>query len=206
MTTHPKPVMIAPSTSAAAHSFDLLMQTRGATISDMYEARTVIEPACARLLALHRSEADLAGLRAGIEKLRRHLDDDVVDPLRWSVLTYRFHQHVFDGTGSESLALLGAVMEEIAVRHIASSINRSRDRQATLRRCQLLIRSYTRLVDLVQASDADGAEAHWRAHMEAGARTLVDGFPLQAVIDLFRESIPSGPAQPDEVPGLSSPG
>ncbi len=30
MTTHPRPVMIAPSTSAASHSFGLLMQTRGA--------------------------------------------------------------------------------------------------------------------------------------------------------------------------------
>jgi GntR family transcriptional repressor for pyruvate dehydrogenase complex len=202
MTTHPKPVLIAPSTSAASRSFGLLMQTRGATIRDMYEARTVIEPACARLLALHRSEADLAGLRAGIEKLRWHVHDDDVDPMRWSVLTYRFHQLVFEGTGSEALTLLGAMLEEIAVRHVASSINRSRDRKATLRRCRLLIRSYTRLVDLVQASDADGAEEHWRAHMEAGARTLVDGFPLKAVIDLLSEPIPSGPAQPDEVPGL----
>jgi GntR family transcriptional regulator, transcriptional repressor for pyruvate dehydrogenase complex len=179
MTTHPKPVLIAPRTSAASCSFDLLMQTRGTTIRDMYKARTVIEPACARLLALHRSEADLAALRAEIEKLRRHLEDDVVDPVGWSVLTYRFHQLVFAGTGSESLALLGAILEEIAVRHVASSINRSRDREATLRRCRLQIRSYTRLVDLAQASDADAAEEHWRAHMEAGARTLVDGFPLK---------------------------
>jgi GntR family transcriptional repressor for pyruvate dehydrogenase complex len=202
MTTHPKPVLIAPRTSAASCSFDLLMQTRGTTIRDMYEARTVIEPACARLLALHRSEADLAALRAEIEKLRRHLEDDVVDPLRWSVLTYRFHQLVFAGTGSESLALLGAILEEIAVRHVASSINRSRDREATLRRCRLQIRSCTRLVDLAQASDADGAEEHWCAHMEAGARTLVDGFPLKAVIDLLSEPIRSGPAQPGKVPGL----
>jgi len=122
--------------------------------------------------------------------------------MRWSVLTYRFHQLVFEGTGSEALTLLGAMLEEIAVRHVASSINRSRDRKATLRRCRLLIRSYTRLVDLAQASDADGAEEHWRAHMEAGARTLVDGFPLKAVIDLLSEPIPSGPAQPDEAPGL----
>ena len=41
MTAYPRPVMIAPSTSAGSHSFGLLMQKRGATIRDMYEARTI---------------------------------------------------------------------------------------------------------------------------------------------------------------------
>ena len=185
----------APSPSVASRYIGLLLQTRGATIGDVYEARTVIEPACARLLAVRHSEADLAGLRAAVEELRRHLDDGVFSPLRWSVLTYRFHQLVIEGTGSKTLALQGTVLQDIAARHVASSINRSYDRDITPRRFRLLIRSYTRLVDLVQAGDGVAAEKHWRTHMEAASRTLVTGFGSTAVIDLFREPIPSRPAR-----------
>jgi DNA-binding FadR family transcriptional regulator len=184
----------APSPSVASRYIGLLLQTRGATIGDVYEAGMVLEPACARLLAVRHSEADLAGLRAAIDELRRHLDDDGFNPLRWSVLTCRFHQLVIEGTGNKTLTLQGMVRQEIAARHVASSINRSYDRDVKPRRFRLLIRSYTRLVDLVQAGDGAGAEEHWRAHMEAAARTLVEGLRSQAVVDLFRESIPSGPA------------
>jgi DNA-binding FadR family transcriptional regulator len=183
----------APSPSVVSRYFGLLLQLRGTTIGDVYEARTLLEPACARLLAQRHSETDLAGLRTAINELRGYLDSDAFNPARWSVLTARFHQMVIEGTGSKTLALQGAVLQEIAARHIASSMHRSYDRDVTPRRFRLLIRSYTRLADLVQACDGAGAEEHWRAHMRAAAGTLVDGVRSKAVVDLFRESIPAHP-------------
>jgi GntR family transcriptional regulator, transcriptional repressor for pyruvate dehydrogenase complex len=181
----------APSPSVAARYFGLLLQLRGATIGDVYEARSAFEPACARLLAQRHSETDLAGLRAVIEELRGYLDSGVFSPVRWSVPTSRFHQLVIEGTSSRTLALQGVVLQEIVARHIASSINRSYDHDVTPPRFRLLIRSYTRLADLVQAGDGAGAEEHWRAHMEAAARSMAQGLASKAVIDLFRESDPA---------------
>jgi DNA-binding FadR family transcriptional regulator len=181
----------APSPSVASRYFGLLLQLRGATIGDVYEARSALEPACARLLAQRHSETDLAGLRAVIEELRGYLDSGVLNPVRWSVLTSRFHQLVIEGTSSRTLALQGVVLQEIVARHVASSINRSYDREVTPQRFQLLIRSYTRLADLVQAGDGAAAEEHWRAHMEAAARSMVQGLASTAVVDLFRESVPA---------------
>lgn len=48
-----------------------------------------------------------------------------------------------------------------------------------------LARSYTKLVDLIAASDADGAEKHWRRHMEVAASELMRGEEAQATVDLF---------------------
>ena len=47
------------------------------------------------------------------------------------------------------------------------------------------IRSYTKLVDLIAASDAEGAEAHWRRHIEVAASLLLRGDDAKVAIDLF---------------------
>ena len=59
-----------PSLSVAARYVGLLLQVQGTTIADVYEARMVLEPACARLLARRRTKQDLADLSACIEELR----------------------------------------------------------------------------------------------------------------------------------------
>ena len=59
-----------PSLSVAARYVGLLLQVQGTTIADVYEARMVLEPACARLLAGRRTQQDLADLNACIEELR----------------------------------------------------------------------------------------------------------------------------------------
>ncbi len=59
-----------PSLSVAARYVGLLLQVQGTTIADVYEARMVLEPACARLLARRRTKQDLADLNACIEELR----------------------------------------------------------------------------------------------------------------------------------------
>jgi DNA-binding FadR family transcriptional regulator len=47
------------------------------------------------------------------------------------------------------------------------------------------IRSYTKLVDLIAAADAEGAEKHWCRHMEVAAAALMPGDQAQAPVDLF---------------------
>ena len=58
---------------------DFLMWKRvdGTTITDVYEARMVFEPACAGLLANRRTTQDLADLRATVEQLDSLLEDQI---------------------------------------------------------------------------------------------------------------------------------
>jgi len=48
-------VAISSPVSVAARYVGLLLQIKGVTINDVYEARMISEPPCARLLALRRT-------------------------------------------------------------------------------------------------------------------------------------------------------
>ena len=49
-----------------------------------------------------------------------------------------------------------------------------------------MIRSYRKLLALVAAKDAAGAEQHWRTHMDVAARTLLaEQLKSATVLDMF---------------------
>jgi DNA-binding FadR family transcriptional regulator len=51
--------VVVPEASVAARYVGLLLQIKGATINDVYEARMISEPPCARLLALRHTDEDI---------------------------------------------------------------------------------------------------------------------------------------------------
>ena len=57
-------------------AFRHVLQYRGATLADTYEARTVIEPYCAGLLASRRTKADLDQLWQSVEEAEEALKED----------------------------------------------------------------------------------------------------------------------------------
>lgn len=181
--------VMAPDLAVAAGYVGLLLQIEGATIGDVYDARTVLEPACVAMLAKRRTAQDIVELRAAIDELRAVVEAEHHDPLRWSLLTSRFHDLVIRKSGNKTLAIQGGVLQDIVARHVSATVARTFDRNVTPERFQLLIRSYAKLVDLVEARDVDGAEAHWCGHMEAAGKSLVEGNGLQAIVDLFHEPI-----------------
>jgi GntR family transcriptional repressor for pyruvate dehydrogenase complex len=179
----------APDMAVAARYVGLLLQIEGTTVADVYEARMALEPTCARMLATRATPADVAELRTAIDDVRTAVDTNQ-DLLHWSTLTYRFHELVMSKSGNKTLAVQGGVLQEIVARHVASTVVRSFDKTTTPQRFRRLIRSYTKLVDLVEAGDADGAEAHWRRHMEVAARSLTDQVGPKTVVELFSSPLP----------------
>ena len=60
------------------------------------------------------------------------------------------------------------------------------DRPGTKEEFRRLVKSYRKLVLLLDARNAEGAEQHWRTHMQVAGRTLLrDDIGAQAVVDLF---------------------
>src|SRR5580692_12166556 len=57
----------APKVEVAARHVGLIMQISGTTLADVYEARSLIEPEAAALLAARRTDADVADLAACID-------------------------------------------------------------------------------------------------------------------------------------------
>jgi GntR family transcriptional regulator, transcriptional repressor for pyruvate dehydrogenase complex len=180
--------VVAPDASVAARYVGLLLQIGGATINDVYEARMISEPPCARLLALNRTSDDLDNLTAIVDQLKAEIaarDPFIPDPRTWSRLTYRFHQLILEGCGNKTMAIQGAVLQDIVATHLRTKIAQ-RDDNDTAERFQRAIRSYTKLISLVKAGNAAAAEKHWRSHMENAAQYLLkDDLKTKPVVDLF---------------------
>jgi DNA-binding FadR family transcriptional regulator len=185
---HGGALVVAPEVSVAVGRVGLLLQIQGATINDVYEARMISEPPCAGLLAQHRTDADIAKLTQVVDELKAEVaarKPFIPDPHVWSSLTYRFHQLIMEGCGNKTMAIQGAVLQDIVATHLRAKIA-WRDDNDTDERFQRAIRSYAKLIRLVQAGDAAAAEKHWRSHMEGAAEYLLkDDLKTKPVVDLF---------------------
>lgn len=181
--------VLAPDPSVAAGYVGVLLQIQGTTINDVYQARMISEPACARLLAQARTEQDLEEFRQIIKELEAELAADetfVPDPATWTRLTSRFHELILERCGNRTLALQGAVLQDIVATHVHTRIAQGLTEDDTPARFKRAIRSYTKFVDLIEAKDADGAKAHWLAHMEGAAVYLLkDDLKTKPVVDLL---------------------
>jgi DNA-binding FadR family transcriptional regulator len=173
-----------PGLSVAARYVGLLLQVQGTTIADVYEARMILEPACARLLARRRTKQDLTDLGACADELRAQAE--VPEPGRWSSLAYRFHELILQRCGSKTLAVQGGVLHDIVETHLTIAVTRGLSERETIEQFRRNVRGYDKLVALVDRRDGAGAERHWRTHMEAAGAHLLRADPQnRSVLDLF---------------------
>lgn len=182
-------LVVAPDPSVAARYVGLLLQLQGATIDDVYEARKVAEPYCAGMLAGCRTEQDVADLTAVIaeaEAAIEAMDGLAPDPAEWTRLSHRFHELIMERSGNKTLALQGAVLRDIVAMHTALRVTRSFDPAESPERFRRAVRSYKKLVALIEAGDADGARRLWRSHMDSAAVFLLkDELGDTPVVELF---------------------
>src|SRR4249920_1515541 len=167
-----------PSLSVAARYVGLLLQVQGTTIADVYEARMVLEPACARLLARRRTKQDLADLTACIEEL-------APEPALWSRQAARFHELIMQRSGSKTLAVQGGVLQDIVATHLAMALSRDRAGDDELANFRLNVRSYEKLVALVDKRDGRRtalARAHGGGRAATAARRPAEPFGRRPVL------------------------
>jgi DNA-binding FadR family transcriptional regulator len=180
--------VIAPDVSVAARYVGLLLQIQGTTVNDVYEARMTTEPPCARLFALRRTDKDIEQLTEVVEQLKVEVKSRkpfIPDPDTWSRLTYRFHELILQGCGNKTLAIQGAVLQDVIATHLRAKFAQGYESEPS-ERFQRVIRSYTKFIALIKVGNAAGAEKHWLAHMEGAAQYLLkDDLKTKRVVDLF---------------------
>jgi GntR family transcriptional regulator, transcriptional repressor for pyruvate dehydrogenase complex len=180
--------VVAPDIAVAARYVGLLLQVTRTTIADVYEARMVIEPAAAGLLASRRTGTDLDDLTscvAGLAALAEG-DEQVARAEAWLRATQRFGDLILERAGNQTLAVQAAVLREVVATHLRTAVLRAFDRPGTREDLRKTVRSYRKLILLLDARDAEGAQRHWRAYLEAASRALLrSGLDPTAVVDLF---------------------
>jgi GntR family transcriptional regulator, transcriptional repressor for pyruvate dehydrogenase complex len=162
-----------PNRAVAARYTALVLQARGCTGRDLRLALEAIEPEIIREFALHPPER-------GLHRLRAALDEEslLVGESGSAGLAANFHRELIESSGIRVAGTLLSMLDAIIQRHLWLSSQVSDTTSADQA-------AHGRIVALIEAGDAAGAERLWRRHLRRGrcaAMTLVrDDGPL----DLF---------------------
>ncbi|WP_420750539.1 FadR/GntR family transcriptional regulator [Rhodococcus sp. O3] len=180
--------VVSPDVAVAARYVGLLLQIEGTTLADLYEARTVLEPAAVRMLATRRSEEDVKDLTAIVDKLAILVDagTEGADLDQWSATVFRFHDLILERAGNRTLGLMGRIIGDVVSTHMSRVVSRTTDTAEVEAQFKRTIRVFRKTVKLVEAGDADAAEQNWQRHMATSAKKMLWGrFASESVVDLF---------------------
>jgi DNA-binding FadR family transcriptional regulator len=173
-------VVRAPDVWGTARTASILLAARNVTLGDVHDARSVIEPSAARIVATG------SGRREAVAELRTLVDKQaevVGDPAEFGAANAAFHERLVVLAGNQTLAIMAEMLNEVVARAVTevSQQRSARDSVATRKRG---IRSQERLLDLIAVGAGIEAEEHWRAHMAAVGKVML-GQRAKSVVELL---------------------
>jgi DNA-binding FadR family transcriptional regulator len=163
-----------PSVDVASRYAGFVLQHRGTTLADVLNARAIVEPPAAGVLASQPDRGSIADqLQAKLDELPRE------DPTRFN----EFNTLVVELTGNETLVLLTAMLEHIsraaAIRFAHTVPSETSQRlNAKARRARAV------LIQLIRDGNVSEAEQLWWRHITESGRVLTDA-ANGMVLDLF---------------------
>jgi DNA-binding FadR family transcriptional regulator len=164
-----------PSAEHAAGYAGLVLQHRGTTVADVLSVRSLVEAPAARLVAERRDRKRCA------DELEVVLDE--IDPTKTPERFSDFNARLVEMTGSETLMLITAMLEHIVRRAALSFVHTPHPGNDEMLSAESE-RARRRVVGLIRAGDAAGAEALWHKHLTAQGKVLSDSL-RGSVIELF---------------------
>lgn len=173
-------VVRAPDVKGTARTASILLASRNVTLGDVHDARSVIEPAAARILATSsgRKEA-VAELRELVDRQRGVVDD----PLQFGEANAAFHERLVVLAGNQTLAIVAEMLDEVTAWAV-TEVSQSRNVRDSVTIRKRGIRSQERLLELIAVGAGIEAEEHWRAHMAAVGKVML-GQRAKSVVELL---------------------
>lgn len=181
-------IVSTPEVSVVARNFGLLLQTSGATLADVYEARKVLEPAAVRLLTNRRAPENIANLYESAEALAALVDNGAEHGnfKEWSATALRFHDLLVEQSGNTTLALFGSMLSEVISRYASQAVMSATEPVKIEAQFKRMLRAFAKLMTLIESGDAEEAEQFWHRHLEiAGKRLLWGRLAAETLIDLY---------------------
>jgi DNA-binding FadR family transcriptional regulator len=171
-------VVHRPDQRLTARTAAIVLQARNVSLADVFEARTIIEPAAVRLVASGRNR------RSSAKRLRELIADQekaIDDPEAFGQANALFHEELVSLAGNQTLSIVTEMLNEVVARAVTIVSQADGGSVATRRRG---VRSQERLAQLVEDGEAEQAEEHWRTHMGVVGRVML-GQQAKTVIDLM---------------------
>ncbi|MEU6228842.1 FadR/GntR family transcriptional regulator [Streptomyces sp. NPDC047042] len=170
-----------PEGTVAARYAGVVLEYRGTTLKDVYDARTVIEAPCAGLLAERRTDDDLERLREAVAEAEALMDD----PSAFIRAHMEFHALVVELAGNETLAVLNGMVRHIIDQANWSHVDLDAGSPENVRANRRGFRAHRALVDLVAARRTEAAEELWRLHLQEAEDYLLQNRSMTTVLDLL---------------------
>ena len=168
------PVVTMPKIDSLAEGLAVTLQLQGTTAGDLDVARQLIEPRLAGRLADTHSADDLSALRAAAD--RAAVAADASDRTAFGAAALGMHETLIERAGNTTLATISALLHSLVAQFYVRAAALTDDEKM-----QRAVRSYRKLVRLIEAGDASGAEEHWRKQMTF----TIEGWHRNQPIDLF---------------------
>ena len=150
-----------PNGDVAARYAGYVLQYRGTTMADVFEARAALEAPVARLVATKPKRATIIRLDEAIALAEPHLGD----PEAYVGHDVAFHLLLAELTNNQTLNVVVDMLYHI-VTNARMRYATSMGREEVLLDHQQVHKSHAHMVDLVRAGDAEGAEVFWRKHLD----------------------------------------
>jgi DNA-binding FadR family transcriptional regulator len=178
---HGGAIVHRPDASVTARSAALALESRGATLVDVYQARAMVEPPCAALLARHASPEDIAALREALAQ--------TAEPSIAPVVAIRshmaFHRLVAHLAGNQTVALLTDLIRHIIEAASEEQVIENPDSAQVARALRSGHLTHAKLIELIEAGDPEAARDLWTRHLEGSEDYLISGVGTKTVLDLL---------------------
>lgn len=177
--------ILSPSADMISRAAGIALQAKGATIGDVYQARTVLEPQAARLAAENNPEQAGRALREQTQvELALAEQRDIA---AFQHATSNFHRILLENSGNLTLSMIAYALDDLVNRHQTMVYRRKPVDDSEPRWAQIRygIKSHERLADLISEGNAAAAQQHWERHMINAGKFWLDDFAQTAVIDIL---------------------
>jgi DNA-binding FadR family transcriptional regulator len=173
----------APNYAMVARAAGITLQANGATVSDLYEMRTLIEPPAAKLVAERNSKAGAAALRAHLETEYSLVEDRAAE----AQAIAQFHRLMIELAGNVTLTMVAHALQGLIERHLTLAQRKevTEDEALLQRRLRFGLKSHAKLIGFIEAGDGDAAQAHWLEHMQAAGKVWLADVGPTTVVELL---------------------
>lgn len=181
-----QPLTGAALTQATGH----MLQALGATIGDVYKARTLIEPEAAKLAAEIRAGAAAEALQRCVDGAREVARNatKVADFELIRLETIRFHRTLLQQCGNVTLAVLAYALEDVVDRHKSFVYRAQSEDNFKKRMVQVLygLKSEERLIQLIREGRGTEAKDHWHRHMVNAGTFWLNSIATKEIVEVVR--------------------
>jgi GntR family transcriptional regulator, transcriptional repressor for pyruvate dehydrogenase complex len=155
-----------------------VLESRGVTLADVYECRTIIEPASALRLAESKAR------KTNVRKLEAIIDleeQSIDDPAEFAANNVKFHELLVAASGNQTLTLLAEILHEIVEQAVTLLTERDSTAKGLARR-RRGVEAQRRLLELITSGNGSEAEEYWREYMRMVGAIMLRGGAVGAIV------------------------